>query len=101
MKIRILIGGSIFFVITLLSFMANFSIAEENDFSTLLANVEAIASSSEGGGGTHRVKHATYGGKQYKKGKVTWERSGVGDSCIRWDDFLPLGNSNGHCYTYE
>lgn len=79
-------------------FFGNFSVTNENDFSTILDNVEALASSSEGGG--DRIRHDTHGGKVYIKGSsfVTWEKT-IGEGCMKWEQYQPLGSVNGHCYT--
>lgn len=45
-------------------------IANNNTISSIgliSSNMEILASDSEGGTGTHRVKHDTHGGKEYKK----------------------------------
>ncbi len=69
----------------------------------MLSNVEALASDSEGGSGSRRVKHDTHGGKVFVEGShyITYERTGVGDGCITWPHYQPLGDKNGYCYTYE
>ena len=66
----------------------------------MLSNVEALASDETG---SQRVKHDTHGGKEYRKGShyITYERTGVGDGCITWPEYKPLGEKNGYCYTYE
>lgn len=72
----------------------------ESTLSLIFANVEALASTNEGGIDSQRVKHTTYGGKYFSPGSTMYERTGVGDSCIKWSDFAPTGSPNGYCYTY-
>ena len=66
----------------------------------MLSNVEALASDETG---SQRVKHDTHGGKVHVPNSIytTYERTGVGDGCITWHEYQPLGNKNGYCYTYE
>lgn len=101
MKKKLFIFGTLLFMATFIGFNININSEEGDGFALLLANVEAIASSSEGG--DQRVKHPTHGGKQYIKGSsyITYERLGVADNCLKWPEFKPLGSSNGYCYSYE
>ena len=66
----------------------------------MLSNVEALVSDETG---SQRVKHDTHGGKVFVPGSphTTYERTGVGDGCITWPEYKPLGEKNGYCYTYE
>lgn len=81
-------------------------IANNNTISSIglmSSNMEVLASDSEGGTGTHRVKHDTHGGKEYQENSIytTYERTGIGDGCITWKYYKPLGPVKGYCYTYE
>lgn len=89
------------FMITTIGISVNFHSNVNNKFSILFENIEAIASSSEGGSNT--VKHTTYGGKQYCKGSsyVTYERLGVGDICLKWNEYKPSGAPQSYCYEYN
>ncbi len=98
---KVVIVGTFLSFMTLLSFMVNFSFTDKNDLSAILTNVEALASSSEGGSGSHRVKHTTHTGKSYRQGYTMYERTGSGDGCLIWSDFMPIGDPKGYCYTYE
>lgn len=67
-----------------------------------LGNIEALASDAEGGG-TKPVKRDSYSGKEFTNNSndVVYERSGVGDGCIKWIKYKHVGESKGHCYSID
>ena len=99
MKKSIFIFCSALFLAIIITFVVNISVPKENEFSILLKNVEALASSSEGGSSSGRVKHPVHTGKEYCKYSVVYELSGVASGCITWHDFKPLGDVKADCYT--
>lgn len=75
---------------------------DDNKFKKIsLANIEALANSTEGG--VKPEKRKSYIGKEFtdKEWDVVYERSGVGDGCIKWVKYKPKGDSKGHCYSID
>ncbi len=75
---------------------------DDNKFKKIsLANIEALASSAEGG--VKPEKRKSYSGKKFtgKEWDVVYERSGVGESCIKWIKYESVGDSKGYCYSID